>query len=275
MGMFSSLFGKGNKSAYDTSGLAAATQQSNDLYKKIYEGSVSAGSPWLQLGQQGVSGLSSQLGSLTTPFSQQQFMADPSYQFLQDEAAKAVQRSASAQGSLFAPSTAKALQDRATSLASTEYNNAFNRDLAGKSQIYDMLMGASNVGQNQLAQNTQGGWNYADAVSGNNIGLQNAILGSYQAKNAAQTQGWSNLLGTGMTAAALFSDRRLKTNIKRIGRENGFPLYEFSYAHAPAKKYIGVMAQDVAKIMPEAVGERDGYMTVNYGMIGLNMKEAN
>lgn len=198
MGLVSSLFGKGNKSAYDTSGLAAATNQSNELYKQIYGDSVSAGAPWLELGQQGAAGLSSQLGALTTPFNGAAFEKDPSYQFLQDEAAKAVQRSASAQGNLFAPSTAKALQDRATSLASTEYGNAFNRDQQSKGSIYDMLMGVSNVGQNQAGQNAQSGWNYADAVSGNNIGLQNAILGAAQSKNAntqSMLGNWMNLAG--------------------------------------------------------------------------------
>lgn len=274
MGLISSLFGSGNKSAYDTSGLANATNQSNALYKQVYDDSVSAGSPWIQLGQQGVSGLSSQLSGLTKPFSYDQFTADPSYQFMQDEAAKAVQRSASAQGSLFAPSTAKALQDRATSLASTEYGNAFNRNQSQNQSIYDMLMGVSNVGQNQVAQNTQGGWNYADAVSGNNIGLQNAILGAAQSKNANTQSMLGNWINLGAkVGAAAASDRRIKENIVHIGEENGYPIYEFNYLGAPDKRFIGVMAQDVQEIMPEAVVEQDGILRVYYDKIGVTMRE--
>jgi len=273
MGLMSSLFGSGNKSAYDTTGLAAATNESNALYKQIYGDTVSAGAPWLQLGQQGAAGLSSQLGALTTPFSLDQFNTDPSYQFLQDEANKAVQRSASAQGSLFAPSTAKALQDRSASLASTEYGNAFNRDQQSKQGIYSMLMGASDVGQNQAAQNAQSGWNYADAVSGNNIGLQNAILGAAQSKNSATQSmlgNWMNL--GGKLGVAALSDMRAKEKIELVGERNGFNIYRFNYKGKP-ERYEGVMAQEVQESRPDAVVDINGTLHVDYGRLGLEMKE--
>lgn len=202
MGLFSSLFGSGSKSAYDTRGLEAATQSSNELYKKIYEDALAGGAPWANLGAQGAEALSGQLGTLTTPFSLNAFNTDPSYQFLQDEAAKAVERSAAARGSLYAPSTAKALQERSQALASTEYNNAFNRDMASRSAIYDMLMGVSDAGQNQAAMNAQYGWNYADAKSNNDIGVQNAILGAYQAKNANRQSMLGNWMNLGGRVAA-------------------------------------------------------------------------
>ncbi len=72
--------------------------------------------------------------------------------------------------------------------------------------------------------------------------------------------------------AGLFSDARLKENIKLVGKENGFNIYEFNYKGLP-QKYTGVMAQEVKKVRPDAVGERLGYMTVNYGAIGVKMKE--
>lgn len=207
MGLFGSLFGSGSKSAYDTSGLAKSIDQSNQLYKDIWQKSEAAGQPWLDMGTNATNQLSADIGQLTTPFSASTFLTDPSYQFIQDEANKAVQRQASAGGSLYAPSTAKALQDRAASLASTEYGNAFNRDLASKQNTYDMLMGISGAGQNQAAQNAQYGYNYADAISNNNIGLQNAILGAYQAKNANRQSmlgNWINLGGR-IGAAAMMA----------------------------------------------------------------------
>lgn len=274
MGLFSSLFGSGSKSAYDTSGLAAATNQSNDLYKQIYGDSVSAGAPWLELGQQGASGLSSQLSALTTPFNGASFEQDPSYQFLQDESNKAVQRSASAQGSLFAPSTAKALQDRSSALASTEYGNAFNRDQQSKQSIYDMLMGVSNVGQTQAANNAQSGWNYADAVSNNNIGLQNAVLGAAQSKNANTQSMLGNWINLGAkVGAAAASDIRLKNNINIIGNRNGHNIYHFNYKNDPTKRYEGVMAQEVAKTRPDAVVDIGGFLHVYYDKLGLEMRE--
>ncbi len=76
------------------------------------------------------------------------------------------------------------------------------------------------------------------------------------------------------TIAGLFSDRRLKENIELVGEENGFPIYKFNYINIPEKTYIGVMAQDVKDIMPEAVTETEGFMKVNYSMIGVKMREA-
>lgn len=83
--------------------------------------------------------------------------------------------------------------------------------------------------------------------------------------------------GAGSTLAALasaFSDVRLKENIEPAGVENGFNMYEFSYKNDPEhKRYRGVMAQEVLQKQPEAVGVRDGFLTVNYPLIGVNMTE--
>jgi hypothetical protein len=69
------------------------------------------------------------------------------------------------------------------------------------------------------------------------------------------------------------SDIRLKTDIVLIGKaENGLPLYTFRYIGGTAV-YQGVMAQDVLKFMPEAVIYMpNGYMAVNYDMLGLTME---
>ncbi|GAB4499844.1 MAG: hypothetical protein OHK003_17410 [Anaerolineales bacterium] len=69
------------------------------------------------------------------------------------------------------------------------------------------------------------------------------------------------------------SDIRLKTDIVLIGKaENGLPLYTFRYIGG-TKYYKGVMAQDVLKFMPEAViYMSNGYMAVNYEMLGLMME---
>lgn len=75
------------------------------------------------------------------------------------------------------------------------------------------------------------------------------------------------LAGSVVSAGATFmSDIRLKHNIKRVGAYHGFPEYEFSYIGSN-DRYIGVMAQDVIKVKPEAVIEIDGYYAVNYGAI--------
>jgi hypothetical protein len=101
-------------------------------------------------------------------------------------------------------------------------------------------------------------------------------MGAYNAKVAQNnsTLGTAgSLLGNAASAYYLFSDIRLKQDIVKIGEENGHKLYEFAYTHEPSKRYIGVMAQDVEKYMPEAVYEIEGYKAVDYDMLGLQMLE--
>ncbi len=68
------------------------------------------------------------------------------------------------------------------------------------------------------------------------------------------------------------SDRRLKTDIKRIATSpSGIPIYSFRYVSG-GPTYVGVLAQDVLKVRPEAVRTNpSGYMTVDYGMIDVLM----
>lgn len=66
--------------------------------------------------------------------------------------------------------------------------------------------------------------------------------------------------------APFFSDRRLKHDIKRIGKtDDGLPIYTFKYkGDHEEQTHIGFMAQDVEKVKPEAVGEYGGFKTVDY-----------
>ena len=68
------------------------------------------------------------------------------------------------------------------------------------------------------------------------------------------------------------SDIRLKTDIEKVGvADNGLPLYNFRYIGGDAV-YRGVMAQDVLKVLPEAVSIMpNGYLAVRYDMLGLEM----
>jgi hypothetical protein len=70
------------------------------------------------------------------------------------------------------------------------------------------------------------------------------------------------------TVATAFSDRRLKTDIERIGeREDGIGVYLFRYLWSPVQ-HIGVMAQEVLKVKPEAVVHTpSGFMAVDYGAL--------
>jgi hypothetical protein len=89
------------------------------------------------------------------------------------------------------------------------------------------------------------------------------------------TQGLGNLFGGGGSGgggaaagnAKFFSDRRLKLDIERIGElPNGLGLYSFRYPWAEAP-CLGVMAQEVQEVMPEAVSIIGDYLAVDYGML--------
>lgn len=136
------------------------------------------------------------------------------------------------------------------------------------------------------------GVDYAGLVNQN---YQNQMA-QYNAKQAGSNNMMSGLFGLGGSflgaagsaggVAPLFaglSDVRLKKDILPLGTENGFPVYKFKYdtdhdyvrhVNLPDTEYIGVMAQDVEKVMPEAVFELDGFKRVNYAMIGVEMREA-
>ena len=75
-----------------------------------------------------------------------------------------------------------------------------------------------------------------------------------------------SIIGAAATAGA-FCDRRLKTNIVRTGKRHGVPEYDFTYRDGlglPAGRFRGVMADEVARLRPEALGPLvHGYRTVS------------
>lgn len=104
---------------------------------------------------------------------------------------------------------------------------------------------------------------------------QLAQANAQNAANSQLTQGLFQLGGTALLAptgtfsgpTGLFSDRRLKTDIKQIGvADNGLNIYSYKYIWGGPTQ-IGYMADEVEKVAPQAVGQFNGYKTVDYGMI--------
>jgi hypothetical protein len=98
--------------------------------------------------------------------------------------------------------------------------------------------------------------------------MQNAYAGAQNAYNqemASQNAQTSGLFQLGAAAIGL-SDRRLKTNIKRIGTHKlGVGIYEYDIM---GKHDVGVMAQEVINVLPEAIHiHPSGYMMVDYGRL--------
>lgn len=104
----------------------------------------------------------------------------------------------------------------------------------------------------------------------------NAALGASNAQNAGASSALGGLFSLGGTVlgapstsvvGGLFSDRRLKTDIKRIGiAESGLPIYSYKYIWGGPTQ-LGYMADEVMRVSPDAVGESNGYLTVDYSKV--------
>jgi len=94
----------------------------------------------------------------------------------------------------------------------------------------------------------------------------------YNARNQAYMQNaqnrsglFGNLIGAGgMIGASMFSDRRLKRDIAMIGKIGPLPVYSFTYVWG--QPTIGFMADEVARVVPDAVTMHEsGFAMVDYG----------
>lgn len=84
------------------------------------------------------------------------------------------------------------------------------------------------------------------------------------AGDAATAKGIGGLVGG---LFSLFSDRRLKRDIVRLGSLNGFPLVAFRWKWG-RKWHIGFIAQEVQYVHPELVHRHwSGFLKVDYGSI--------
>jgi hypothetical protein len=143
--------------------------------------------------------------------------------------------------------------------------------MASKGTALDLLRSSTMQGELTKATTTQQG-----IISENSYKQQaNQYIGmAAAARNAAASQqaGADNAeLGRDIalvgSAVMLFSDRRLKINIVRIGTHRlGIGIYSFDYVWN--EHSIGVMADEVEKVMPSAVlVHSSGFKMVNYGIL--------
>ena len=90
---------------------------------------------------------------------------------------------------------------------------------------------------------------------------------------------FTTFLNTAIGIAGLFtgSDKKLKENVTYVGSSpQGHNIWEFNYKGS-TKRYRGAMAQEVAKINPQAVSivedSAGKYLAVDYSKIDVNMVE--
>ena len=117
---------------------------------------------------------------------------------------------------------------------------------------------------NQGAQTVGGLYSQSGQLG---LGQYNAQLGAWSAASqaaAAESAGFGSFLGQIGAAAIKSSDRRLKTDIVKLGElPNGLGVYAFTYIES-GNRDLGVMADEVEKVYPDAVCEVRGYKMVDY-----------
>jgi hypothetical protein len=109
---------------------------------------------------------------------------------------------------------------------------------------------------------------------GMGMGMGRIPFPSFGGAQAAfsQTGLGSSGFGTGLAygnqdIGQFVSDRRLKTDITRLStRSDGLGVYQFRYVWG-GPLHIGLMAQEVQPLYPDAVLHRDGYLMVDYGRV--------
>lgn len=151
--------------------------------------------------------------------------------------------------------------DQLNQLALNGRSQAFNEAVQTRNQPINELtallsgsqVSAPNAGTNATPQAQVAGTDYTGLVSQqyqSQLQSSNAMLG-----------GLFGLAGAGITK---YSDRRVKTDIARVGTlDNGLPVYSYRYRWGGPVE-IGLMAQDVERFRPEAVHEISGIKAVDY-----------
>lgn len=176
-----------------------------------------------------------------------------------------------AQTQLFGQNLTNAQLNNATSAQQLQQNQAIQQNPIN---IINALRSGAQMQTAQIPQvnvsnpGQLGQWSGAD------------YLGAAQAQgqqSQAQANSINSLIGQGIGAAGSVaggwlskSDVRLKKNIVKLGihKTLGIGLYTWDYLWG--QKGAGVMAQELQKVMPEAVFEMDdGYLAVNYAMLGV------
>jgi hypothetical protein len=197
-----------------------AAAQASDVQRDIFERQVELQEPFREAGLKGQNRLLELLGLggdvnapgygkyATAEFGADKFKADPSYAFRMSEGMKALERSAAARGGLLSGATLKGIQRYGQDLASTEFQNAFNRfqaERAGTLNPFQALAGTAQSSANVLGQQAgalgqQLGSNIigaGNAQAAGTIGQANAIVGGLgQGMNFYQNQQLLNRLPT-------------------------------------------------------------------------------
>jgi hypothetical protein len=235
----------------------SAAQQQAALGQALYSQNIGQGQAIANLGQQ-------QFGQGITTAQTGAGMGKDIYGM---SAQDAQLQQAAAQGMFGQAAQVAALQQSAG-------NNMFNYGLQGGQGVANLGL-ANQQAQMQAAQaQMQMGQIQQQTDQAGKTALYNQFT-QQQGFPYQQTQFLGNLaMGTGALSGSttttntsgggFFSDRRMKDNAERIGETfDGQPIYRYNYK-GDNRTRIGMMAQDVEKDNPKAVGRSQGYKTLDY-----------
>lgn len=165
-----------------------ATRDSTAAQERMFERQVELQEPFRQAGVNALPELVA--ASKYTPFTMDQFQADPGYAFRLQEGLKALDRTAAARGGLLSGATLRGAQRYGQEMGSQEYTNAFNRYQAERAARLNPLQ--SLAGMSQTSANTLTG---AAGQLGQNIGAN--LIGAGNAR-ASSYMGTANALAGGL-----------------------------------------------------------------------------
>jgi len=168
----------------------------------------------------------------------QNYLQQAGYQPAMTALSRNITGQGAASGLLNSGSTAKSLQTQGANLNNSYFNN-YLQQLSGLSGLGTQAGGlVANTGQ---TSNSQGGGPSTFGTIASTIG----------------------------GIASIFSDRRLKADIIKIGEyPDGLGRYTYRYLARGAKRFEGVMADEIRKLRPWALGPKvAGFDTVNYGAL--------
>jgi len=222
--------GQGASQAGQTA--ASGAQQAQQTLQQNLQNLSPNYQPYINLGQQGTSSLSSMLPYLTNQFSNADLNANlaPNYAFQLGQGQQATAQMQNATGGAMSGNAAKALQDYTQQTAGNAYQNAFNNYQTQRGNIFNTLSGIANIGATgvsnlgNLATGTAQGVGQlqtgaANAIAAGQVGAANAYGGA--AQNLGNTAFLGSMLNQNAGMNLLNSSPTSLSYMNNIGAGSG------------------------------------------------------
>lgn len=156
--------------------------------------------------------------------------------------------------------------DAYNQLLLTGNQQAFDQGLSQRNQPINEIMAllsGSQVSHPQWAPNNMPNIPTTDVAGLINTNYDQR-MGVFNQQNAQRQNLMGGLFGLGGSLLSL-SDRRAKKDIEKVGKIDKLNVYRFRYKGEDGPKHLGLMAQEVEKVKPDAVVDTGSLKLVDYG----------